>query len=91
MGLGSKEEEWVGSMGTYITAIDHKSGRIVWRHETNTGRGDGNNIVAYDVAPGKPLWRSRMGAVSNAPEAYLLDGHQYLLTMTGDPLFAFTI
>ena len=67
MGFGVKEEDGVGSMGNYIAAIDYKTRRIVWRHEISAGRGDGNNIVAYGVAPGKPLWRSRIGAVSNAP------------------------
>ncbi len=28
---------------------------------------------------------------SNAPQTYLLDGHQYLLVAAGDGLFAFTL
>jgi alcohol dehydrogenase (cytochrome c) len=47
--------------------------------------------VAYDPATGKPLWHSRIGQVSNAPETYMLDGHQYLLVAAGDALFAFTL
>jgi alcohol dehydrogenase (cytochrome c) len=49
------------------------------------------NIVAYDPANGKILWHSRLGQVSNAPETYLLDGHQYLLVAGGDTLYAFTL
>jgi alcohol dehydrogenase (cytochrome c) len=39
----------------------------------------------------KILWHSRIGQVSNAPETYMLDGHQYLLAAAGDTLFAFTL
>ena len=54
--------------------------------------GDGaGNIVAFDPANGKPLWHSRIGNVSNAPETYMLDGKQYLLVAAGDMLAAFAI
>ena len=50
------------------------------------------NIVAYDAANGKPLWHSYLGAqVSNAPETYALDGHQYLLVAAGDTVYSFTL
>ena len=49
------------------------------------------NLVAYDPANGKILWHSRLGQVSNAPETYMLDGHQYLLVAGGDTLYAFTL
>jgi alcohol dehydrogenase (cytochrome c) len=50
------------------------------------------NIVAYDAANGKPLWHSYLGqTVSNAPETYSLDGHQYLLTAAGDTVYAFSL
>ena len=51
----------------------------------------GGNIIAYDPANGKPLWRSHIGQVTNAPETYMLDGQQYLLVAAGDTLFAFTL
>jgi alcohol dehydrogenase (cytochrome c) len=51
----------------------------------------GGNIVAYDPANGKILWHSRIGQVSNAPQTYSLDGHQYILVAAGDSLFAFTL
>jgi alcohol dehydrogenase (cytochrome c) len=109
MGLGGKEEQGVGSTGSYMTAIDPKTGKVAWRHKfpgtggggppgllTTAGKllfgGDlGGNIVAYDPADGKPLWHSHIGQVSNAPETYMLDGHQYLLVAAGDSLFAFTL
>ena len=47
------------------------------------------NIVAYDAVNGKPLWHSRIGQVSNAPQTYMVDGHQYLLVAAGDQIFAF--
>lgn len=109
MGLGGKEEQSLGSVGTYLTAIDYKNGRIAWRHRY-PGLGGGNamgllttasgllfggdiggNIVAYNAADGKVLWHSRVGQVSNAPQTYMLDGHQYLLVASGDTLFAFTL
>jgi alcohol dehydrogenase (cytochrome c) len=51
----------------------------------------GGNIVAYDAADGRILWHSRVGQVSNAPQTYMLDDHQYLLVAAGDTLFAFTL
>jgi alcohol dehydrogenase (cytochrome c) len=51
----------------------------------------GGNFVAYDPATAKVLWHSRVGMVSNAPETYMLDGHQYILVAAGDTLFAFTL
>lgn len=47
------------------------------------------NLVAYDAANGKIQWHSRIGNVSNAPQTYMLDGHQYLVVAAGDTLFAF--
>jgi alcohol dehydrogenase (cytochrome c) len=51
----------------------------------------GGNLVAYDPANGKILWHSRVGGVSNAPETYLLDGHQYVLVAAGDTLYSFVL
>jgi alcohol dehydrogenase (cytochrome c) len=63
---------------------------------TTAGRllfsGDGSgNLVAFDPADGRPLWHSRIGNVSNAPQTYILDGKQYLLAAAGDALFAFAV
>ena len=54
--------------------------------------GDGSgDPVAYDVSTPKPLWHARIGDVSNAPETYFLDGRQYILTVTGDTVYAFLL
>jgi alcohol dehydrogenase (cytochrome c) len=43
MGLGGKDEVGVAGIGSYITAIDYKTGKTVWPHNiataTNGGRG----------------------------------------------------
>lgn len=52
--------------------------------------GDTGNIIGYDAANGKPLWHAYLGAnVTNPPQTYALDGHQYMLTAAGETLFAF--
>jgi alcohol dehydrogenase (cytochrome c) len=54
--------------------------------------GDGNgNFVAFDATNGKPLWHSRIGDISNAPETYMIDGKQYVLVAVSDTIFAFTL
>ena len=54
--------------------------------------GDGaGSLVAHDAATGVPLWNTRIGNVSNAPQTYLLDGHQYVLCATGDMLWSFLL
>jgi alcohol dehydrogenase (cytochrome c) len=47
------------------------------------------NLVALDASKGNPLWHSRLGQVTNAPETYTLDGHQYVIVAAGDLIFAF--
>lgn len=49
MGLGGKDEQMVASMGSYLTAIDYKTGKIAWRHRypgVGGGFGGGNGILA---------------------------------------------
>jgi alcohol dehydrogenase (cytochrome c) len=54
--------------------------------------GDGaGSLVAHDAATGVPLWNTRIGEVSNAPQTYLLDGHQYVICATGDMLWSFLL
>ncbi len=107
MGLGGKEEVPVGSGGSFLTAIDYKTGKIAWRRPyygngggggllTTAGgllfAGDGaGNFVAHDAATGKPLWHTRIGGVTNAPQTFLLDGRQYVIAATGDTLWAFVM
>ena len=49
------------------------------------------SIVAHDAFTGKPLWHSKIGNVTNAPQTYMLDGRQYLLVAAGDTLYSFTL
>ena len=51
----------------------------------------GGNLVAHDPATGKPLWHSRIGNISNAPQTYMLDGHQYVIVAVGDTLYTYTL
>ena len=95
-GLGGTAGGGGVSTGASITAMDPLTAKIAWRHELPGGgaggMGDGAaNIVGYDVANGKPVWHSRVGAVSNAPATYMLDGKQYLLVAAGDMLAAFSL
>src|SRR5204862_5621279 len=46
MGLGGKDEISVGSAGSYIVAIDYKTGKAAWRHKFRTPPG------ANRAAPG---------------------------------------
>jgi alcohol dehydrogenase (cytochrome c) len=51
----------------------------------------GKNIIAFEAAHGAPLWHSRLQEVSNAPETYSLDDHQYVMVAAGDMIYAFTL
>ena len=107
MGLGGKEETPVGTPGNYLSAIDYRTGKVAWRHRYygNGGAGgllataggllfaaDGmGSLVAHDAKTGQPLWNTRIGNVTNAPQTFLLDGHQYVTVATGDTLWAFVL
>jgi alcohol dehydrogenase (cytochrome c) len=53
LGLGGKEERNLGSLGSYITAIDYKTGKIAWQHKfrtiANTGLATGLLTTAGDL------------------------------------------
>jgi alcohol dehydrogenase (cytochrome c) len=107
MGLGGKEEISVESRsflraidpttGEIRWSVEYPTGRGLANGVlTTAGRllfaGDrGGNLVARDPATGAPLWHSRIGNVSNAPQTYLLDGEQYVLAASGDMLYAFKL
>ena len=47
MGLGGKDEQQVAAMGTFLTAIDYKTGKVAWQHKYPTASfGPGNGILA---------------------------------------------
>jgi alcohol dehydrogenase (cytochrome c) len=56
MGLGGKDEIAVSSMGTYITAIDYKTGATVWRHKFQTGTNNGRGAPGLLTTAGKLLF-----------------------------------
>ncbi|MBI2685908.1 MAG: acido-empty-quinoprotein group A [Acidobacteria bacterium] len=107
MGLGGKEEVNVGTGGNYLSAIDYRNGKVVWRHRYYGNGGGGGllatagglllagdgmgSLVAHDAKTGKPLWNTRIGNITNAPQTFLLDGHQYVTVATGDTLWAFVL
>ena len=110
MGLGGKTVAQVGAAPSFLTAIDHKTGKVAWRHQfpgvTGAGgaggvlatagdllfSGDaGGNFVAFDATSGAPLWHTRIGAITNAPQTYLIDGRQHVLVAVGDSLYAFAL
>jgi len=47
LGLGGKDERGVGTAGSYLTAIDYKTGRIAWkrRYRTNLNTGLGTGLL----------------------------------------------
>ena len=109
MGLGGKDELSVGSLGSYLVAMNYHTGKPAWkiRYPGVSGGGQMNgvlataghlvfandargNFVAHDAATGKPLWYSHV-ATTNAPESYMLDGHQYILVGGNDTVFAFRL
>jgi len=53
LGLGGKEERNLGSLGSYITAIDYQTGKIAWQHRfrtiANTGLATGLLTTAGDL------------------------------------------
>jgi len=101
-GYGAAERN-VGQWGSFLRAIDYKTGDIVWKHPTQAGAQgllstaggllfgtDGaGNFIAFDAKTGNPLWHAGIGNTTNAPETYMLDGHQYVVVGAGDSLYAF--
>ena len=106
-GSAARKKCSVGIGGSFLTAIDYKTGKVAWRHPyygngggggllTTAGgllfAGDGaGNLVAHDAATGKPLWNTRIGGITNAPQTYMLDGRQYVIAATGDTLWSFML
>jgi len=107
MGLGGKEEVGVGAnaylkaidpktgriawsvhypQGTHLAnGVLTTAGRLLFAGDVNS------NLVARDPGSGRPLWHSHLASVTNAPQTYLLDGHQYILAAGGDTLYAFRL
>ena len=88
-----------GSNTGYFSAIDARTGNIVWQKRwpescyagsTTTagnlvfvGRSNGN-LLAYDARSGKQLWSFQTGAgANNAPTIFEQDGNQFVLFYAG--------
>jgi alcohol dehydrogenase (cytochrome c) len=56
MGLGGKDEMAVGGIGSYITAIDYKTGKAVWRHKFTTATSDGRGGPGLLATAGRLLF-----------------------------------
>jgi alcohol dehydrogenase (cytochrome c) len=104
MGLGGTGGGGNLNYGTYIIAIDYKTGKIVWRHEINGGSSgllstaggllflsNGPNVEAWDAATGKALWYSQIGGLSSPAETFMLDGKQHLLATGAGALYLFVM
>ena len=104
MGLGGTTGGGNLNWGTFIIAIDYKTGKVVWRKEINGGSNgllttaggllflsNGPNIEAADAATGKGLWYSQIGGVSSPPETFMLDGKQHMLFTGANGLYLFVL
>ncbi len=104
MGLGGSGGGGGASFGTFLDAIDYKTGKVVWRHEltngsvglTSTAGGvlfmsNGGGIEAIRSTDGNPLWHSDIGALSSPPETFMLDGKQHVLASGATGLSMFVL
>jgi alcohol dehydrogenase (cytochrome c) len=104
MGLGGTGGGAGLNWGTFIDAIDYKTGKVAWRHEITGGSSgllstaggvlfanDGQNFVAWDSATGKPLWHAQIGGISSPPETFMLDGKQHVLATGAAGLYLFVL
>lgn len=66
-------------------------GLLVTAGDLLFGADRAGNFIAFDPLTGNPLWHAHIGAVSDAAETYMLDGHQYVLVAAGDTLFSFAL
>lgn len=78
-------ESGQGFLSTLGTGLLTTAGGVLFAAD------QGKNFVAFDSENGKPLWHSRLQNVSNAPETFMLDDHQYVLVAADDMLYAFTL
>jgi alcohol dehydrogenase (cytochrome c) len=104
MGLGGAADAAAMNYGTFLDAIDYKTGKVVWRHKLtvntvgllSTAGGvlflnNGSGVEALEAATGKPLWHSDVGTLTAPPETFLMDGKQRLLVAASAGLFQFVL
>ena len=56
MGLGGKDEVGVSGIGSYIAAIDYKTGKTVWRHKFSTATPSGRGSPGLLTTAGRLLF-----------------------------------
>jgi len=85
MGLGGKSESGGGTIASYLTAIDYKTGKIAWRHEyPGVGSGGGTGILA---TAGKVIFAGDAGGnlvAYDAPTGKIL-WHSHIGQVGGAP------
>jgi alcohol dehydrogenase (cytochrome c) len=104
MGLGGTGGGGNLTWGTYIVAIDYKTGQVKWRKEINGGSSgllstaggvlfvsNAPNVEAWDAATGKALWYSQVGGLSAPAETFMLDGKQHMLFSAGGGIYMFVL
>ena len=103
MGLGGIGSGSSVNWGTFLDAIDYKTGKVKWRHEINNSVGftstaggvlflsGSGGLEAMEAATGKPLWHAEIGGLTSPPETVLIDGKQHVLAATSTGLFMFVL
>ena len=104
MGLGGTGGGANLSYGTYIVAVDYRTGQIKWRKELNGGSAgllstaggvlfgsNGQQVEAWDAATGKGLWYTQIGGLSAPATTFMLDGKQHVLFSAGGGLYMFVL
>jgi alcohol dehydrogenase (cytochrome c) len=103
MGLGGTGGGASLNYGTFLDAIDYKTGKVVWRHPIQNSVGllttaggvlfmsNGGGIEAINAKTGDPLWHSDIGGLSSPPEAFMLDGKPHVLATIGGGMFMYVL
>lgn len=103
MGLGGIGSGSAANWGTFLDAIDYKTGKVKWRHEINNSVGftstaggvlflsGSGGIEALESATGKPLWHAEIGGLTSPPETFLIDGKQHVVATGSSGLYMFVL
>ena len=78
------QHRYPGLGGGGLSGVTTTAGHLVFAPDMR------GNLVAYDAAVGKQLWHAHISP-TNAPESYMMGGHQYVLQGAGDTLYAFRL
>jgi alcohol dehydrogenase (cytochrome c) len=103
MGLGGTSGGASLNFGTFLDAIDYKTGKVKWRHDIGGSVGllttaggvlflsNGGGIEALDAKDGKPIWHSDIGGLSAPPEAFMVDGKPHVLAVANGQMFMYVL